>query len=72
MPYRSARLDHERLARPERYRIRADLPQNVCAVAAEVFGVDNDTLFEGLERTGDGFVAMIGWQSQGYHPVTMF
>lgn len=44
----------------------------VCAVATEVFGVDNDTLFEGLDLTGDGFVAMIGWQSQGYHPVTMF
>ncbi len=44
----------------------------VCAVATEVFGVDNDTLFDGLELTGDGFVSMIGWQSQGYHPVTMF
>lgn len=44
----------------------------VCAVATEVFGVDNDTLFDGLELTGDGFVAMIGWQAQGYHPVTMF
>ncbi|MFP4462740.1 MAG: DsrE family protein [Guyparkeria sp.] len=44
----------------------------VCAVATEVFGVDNDTLFDGLELTGDGFVSMIGWQAQGYHPVTMF
>lgn len=44
----------------------------VCAVATEVFGVDNDTLFDGLELTGDGFVAMIGWQAQGYHPITMF
>lgn len=44
----------------------------VCAVATDVFGVDNDTLFEGLDLTGDGFVSMIGWQAQGYHPVTMF
>jgi len=44
----------------------------VCAVATEVFGVDNDTLFDGLKLTGDGFVSMIGWQAQGYHPVTMF
>lgn len=44
----------------------------VCAVATEVFGVDNDTLFDGLDLTGDGFVSMIGWQAQGYHPVTMF
>ncbi|KTG16332.1 MULTISPECIES: DsrE family protein [unclassified Guyparkeria] len=44
----------------------------VCTVATEVFGVDNDTLFDGLELTGDGFVAMIGWQAQGYHPITMF
>lgn len=44
----------------------------VCGVATEVFGVDNDTLFDGLTLTGDGFVAMIGWQAQGYHPITMF
>lgn len=44
----------------------------VCAVATEVFGVDNDTLFDGLALTGDGFVSMIGWQAQGYHPITMF
>ena len=44
----------------------------VCTVATEVFGVDNDSLFEGLELTGDGFVSMIGWQAQGYHPITLF
>ncbi|HZJ81873.1 MAG TPA: DsrE family protein [Guyparkeria sp.] len=44
----------------------------VCTVATEVFGVDNETVFDGMELTGDGFVAMIGWQAQGYHPVTMF
>ncbi len=44
----------------------------VCAVATEAFGVDNEPLFDGLELTGDGFVAMIGWQAQGYHPVTLF
>jgi intracellular sulfur oxidation DsrE/DsrF family protein len=44
----------------------------VCTVATAFFGVDNDSLFDGLELTGDGFVAMIGWQAQGYHPVTLF
>jgi intracellular sulfur oxidation DsrE/DsrF family protein len=44
----------------------------VCAVATEVFGVANDSLFDGLELTGDGFVSMIGWQAQGYHPITLF
>ena len=44
----------------------------VCAVATDVFGVDNDTLFDGLHLTGDGFVSMIGWQAQGYHAITMF
>ena len=44
----------------------------VCTVATEVFGVDNDSLFDGLELTGDGFVSMIGWQAQGYHPITLF
>jgi len=44
----------------------------VCTVATEVFNVDNDSLFDGLELTGDGFVSMIGWQAQGYHPITLF
>jgi intracellular sulfur oxidation DsrE/DsrF family protein len=44
----------------------------VCAVATEVFKVDNASLHPGLELTGDGFVSLIGWQTQGYKLVPLF
>ncbi len=44
----------------------------VCAVATEVFGVDNATLMPGLHLTADGFVALIGYQEQGYRLVPLF
>lgn len=44
----------------------------VCAVATDVFGVDNDTLMPGLHLTADGFVALIGYQEQGYNLVPLF
>jgi len=46
--------------------------QEICAVATRVFGVDNDTLVDGLTLVGDGFVSLIGYQAQGYHLVPVF
>jgi intracellular sulfur oxidation DsrE/DsrF family protein len=46
--------------------------QEVCAVATQVFGIDNATLLSGLTLVGDGFVSLIGWQAQGYHLVPVF
>jgi intracellular sulfur oxidation DsrE/DsrF family protein len=46
--------------------------QEICAVATEVFGVDNDTLAPGLNLVGDGFISLIGYQAQGYHLVPVF
>ncbi|MGD8310085.1 MAG: DsrE family protein, partial [Chromatiales bacterium] len=43
--------------------------QEVCAVACDVFGVDPAKLLPGLTPVGDGFISLIGWQSQGYHLV---
>lgn len=44
----------------------------VCAVATRVFGVDNDAILPGMHVVGDGFVSLIGWQSQGYKLVPKF
>ena len=44
----------------------------VCAVATDVFKVDNKTLFNGLELVADGFVSLIGYQTQGYKLVPIY
>ncbi len=46
--------------------------QEVCSVATEVFGIRNDSLFEDLKIVGDGFISLIGYQSQGYYLVPVF
>jgi intracellular sulfur oxidation DsrE/DsrF family protein len=46
--------------------------QEVCAVATRVFGIDNDTVFDGMTLVGDGFISLIGWQEQGYRLVPVF
>lgn len=44
----------------------------VCAVATKVFGVDNQTILPEIEVIGDGFISLIGWQTQGYKLVPIF
>ena len=44
----------------------------VCAVACQVFGIDVDTVLPGMHVVGDGFISLIGWQSQGYKLVPIF
>ena len=46
--------------------------QEVCAVATRVFGIDNKTVHPGLTLVGDGFISLIGYQSQGYYLVPVF
>lgn len=46
--------------------------QEVCAIATRVFGVDNATLLPGLSLVGDGFISLIGYQSQGYKLVPIY
>ena len=42
----------------------------VCGAATKHFGVDNDTVLGEMEIVGNGFISLIGWQSQGYVPMT--
>ena len=46
--------------------------QEICAVATRVFGIDNKTLLPGLTPVGNGFISLIGYQSQGYHLVPVY
>jgi intracellular sulfur oxidation DsrE/DsrF family protein len=44
----------------------------VCAVATKVFGVDNDSVLPEMDVVGDGFISLIGWQTQGHKLVPIF
>ena len=44
----------------------------VCAVATQVFKVDNATVLPSMHLVGDGFISLIGWQTQGYKLIPLF
>jgi len=48
------------------------IEQEICAVATDVFGTDNQTLLPDLNLVGDGFISLIGYQAQGYHLVPVY
>lgn len=51
---------------------KAGVRMEVCAVATRVFGIDNATILPGMHVVADGFISLIGWQSQGYKLVPIF
>lgn len=44
----------------------------VCSVATAVFKIRNETLLPELKLVGDGFISLIGYQTQGYKLVPVF
>lgn len=44
----------------------------VCAVATKVFNVDNKTIPKEMNIIADGFISLIGWQTQGHKLVPIF
>ncbi len=46
--------------------------QEVCSIATQAFKVDNANLLPDLSLVGDGFISLIGWQTQGYKLVPLF
>lgn len=44
----------------------------VCAVATKVFNVDNNTIPKEMNVIADGFISLIGWQTQGHKLVPIF
>jgi intracellular sulfur oxidation DsrE/DsrF family protein len=44
----------------------------VCAIANRVFKVKNETTLSEMDIVGDGFISLIGWQTQGHKLVPIF
>lgn len=44
----------------------------VCAVATKVFKVPNETIPQEMDIIADGFISLIGWQTQDYKLVPIF
>lgn len=44
----------------------------VCAVATKVFEVENSKVLPEMDVVGDGFISLIGWQTQGHKLVPIF
>ena len=44
----------------------------VCAVATKVFKIDNNTIPKEMDIIADGFISLIGWQTQGHKLVPIF
>lgn len=44
----------------------------VCAVATKVFKVPNETIPKEMDIIADGFISLIGWQTQDYKLVPIF
>jgi intracellular sulfur oxidation DsrE/DsrF family protein len=44
----------------------------VCAIANRVFKVKNETTLPEMDVVGDGFISLIGWQTQGHKLVPIF
>lgn len=44
----------------------------VCAVATKVFNIDNNTIPKEMNIIADGFISLIGWQTQGHKLVPIF
>lgn len=44
----------------------------VCAIVNRAFEVENTTILPEMEVVGDGFISLIGWQTQGHKLVPIF
>ncbi|MES9980166.1 MAG: DsrE family protein, partial [Candidatus Thiodiazotropha sp. 6PLUC5] len=44
----------------------------VCAIANRVFKVENNTVLPEMDVVGDGFISLIGWQTQGHKLLPIF
>lgn len=62
----------ESIAESSRELKKLGVRMEVCAVATRVFGVDNNTVLPEMDVVGDGFISLIGWQTQGHKLVPIF
>jgi len=45
---------------------KAGIRMEVCMYAVKVFGIDPATLMPEIDRVGNGFISVLGYQAQGY------
>lgn len=45
---------------------KAGVKMEVCMYAVKVFGIDPATLMPEIDRVGNGFISVLGYQAQGY------
>lgn len=45
---------------------KAGIKMEVCMYAVKVFGIDPATLMPEIDRVGNGFISVLGYQAQGY------
>jgi intracellular sulfur oxidation DsrE/DsrF family protein len=50
---------------------KAGIKLEVCMYAVKVLGVDPATLMPEIDRVGNGFISVLGYQAQGYSVVTV-
>lgn len=50
---------------------KAGIKMEVCMYAMKVFGIDPVTLMPEIDRVGNGFISVLGYQAQGYSVVTI-
>lgn len=60
------RTEAETFQRTLRQMKKDGVVMEICLYAAEVMGVDKDTIIPEIDRVGNGFVSVAGYQLQGY------
>lgn len=51
---------------------KSGVRMEVCAIATKVFNIENSSIPTEMNMVGDGFISLIGWQTQGYKLVPIF
>jgi uncharacterized protein len=62
----AAKAAHDKVAELIRQFKKTGIKMEVCMYAVKVLGVDPATLMPEVDRVGNGFIATLGYQAQGY------
>jgi len=62
---------YEKVAEMIRQLKRDGVKMEVCMYAVKVMGVDPATIMPEIDRVGNGFISVLGYQAQGYSVVTV-
>jgi intracellular sulfur oxidation DsrE/DsrF family protein len=50
---------------------KAGVKLEVCLYAVKALNVDPDTIMPEVDKVGNGFISVVGYQAQGYSVVTI-